>query len=61
MKKKGPRQIPDFSRHPTQVSAGDRTNPPGERGTTPAPHRPAPVQPATKPHSTSMKSGRRGS
>ena len=61
MKKKGPRNIPDFARHPTQLSAADRLNPLAEKGTTPATHRPAPVQPTPKPHSTSMKSGRRGS
>jgi hypothetical protein len=57
MKKKNPRDIPDFSR---QVSrrAADGTTP---RITKPgAPTPPAAPRSTVKPHSTSSKSGRRG-
>ena len=59
MKKKSPRDIPDFSRHPTPMRA------PGAGGTLgpEKPARPAAApRPVTslKPHATSAKSGRRG-
>jgi hypothetical protein len=56
MKRKGPRDIPDFSRHPK--SGRDGTVP---QTTDAKPARPnAPPQPAVKPRATSAKSGRRG-
>lgn len=54
MKKKGNRDIPDFSRHPKR----------GKDAPPPLPgKKPAPVTPrqAGKPPATSSKSGRRGS
>ena len=59
MKKKGPRDIPDFSRHPTRGRDG---TPSGTlpQGTDPKPRPHAPPQPTIKPKGTSAKSGRRG-
>ena len=60
MKKKSARDIPDFSRHPTQVATGTGTHgaPPQQQAAGKPAHQPAP--PAVKPHATSAKSGRRG-
>jgi hypothetical protein len=55
MKKRGNRDIPDFSRKaPPRPDRGEAK--PQEQGAPP----PAPTR-AIKPHSTSQKSGRRGS
>ena len=61
MKKKTPRGVPDFARHPTQAeqrgthgSVPDAT-PVSTKGA----NHPA-AQPAMKPQATSAKSGRRG-
>ena len=54
MKKKGTRNIPDFSRKP-HAPAAPSAEPKVEA------HVPAtPRTPVVKPHATSMKSGRRG-
>jgi len=57
MKKRGNRDIPDFSRKPQGPPRADKLDakPQGHGGPPPAPVR------AIKPHSTSQKSGRRGS
>lgn len=56
MKKKGNRNIPDFSRkRPTSPTV------PLNQQQPPTPVRAAPPSPIVKPHSTSSKSGRRGS
>jgi hypothetical protein len=58
MRNKGPRSIPDFSRHPTQP--GDRQAAPASTsGPTPKP-RVEPRPPQVKPQATSGKSGQRG-
>jgi hypothetical protein len=55
MKKKGNRSIPDFSRkRPAAPQLPDQKQPPGAAPVTPR-------APLVKPHSTSSKSGRRGS
>jgi hypothetical protein len=57
MKKRGNRDIPDFSRKIKGPPRADRTDAkPQEHGAPP----PSPTR-AIKPHSTSQKSGRRGS
>jgi len=56
MKKKGNRSIPDFSRkRPSSPTV------PSNQQQQPTPVRAAPPSPIVKPHSTSSKSGRRGS
>jgi hypothetical protein len=59
MKKKPERDIPNFSRHPTQMAAGT-----GPHGSQPQQQSNKPVRqaptPPVKPHATSAKSGRRG-
>ena len=55
MHRKGPREVPDFSRHPTQKPGTPRSQPVGSK----APRGPA-SPPAAKPQATSSKSGRRG-
>jgi hypothetical protein len=57
MKKKGNRSIPDFSRK----RPSSPTVPPNQQQQQPTPVRAAPPSPIVKPHSTSSKSGRRGS
>jgi hypothetical protein len=58
MKKKSARDIPDFSRHPTQMAAGHHgVQPPQQQSGKPARQAPPPT---VKPHATSAKSGRRG-
>ena len=53
MKRKGERNIPDFSRKPKPV--------PGEaQGSRVVPVQDRPLKPQPKPHATSAKSGRRG-
>jgi hypothetical protein len=55
MKKKGNRSIPDFSRkRPSSPAVPSNQQ-------QPTPVRAAPPSPIVKPHSTSSKSGRRGS
>lgn len=53
MKKKGHRDVPDFSRHPTQEKGAPREA---------AAKKPAPAstRQTVKPQATSAKSGRRG-
>jgi hypothetical protein len=58
MKKKPARDIPDFSRHPTQMSAGHHGEQPQVQPAS-KPARQVPT-PTVKPHATSAKSGRRG-
>ena len=53
MKRKGERNIPDFSKKPK--TPGSAAPPSGGPGAAPPPNRPRP-----KPPSTSAKSGRRG-
>lgn len=59
MKKKGHRDVPDFSRQRPQRGEAAPDAPSGTPGT---PRRPAPAQPrpSVKPQATSSKSGRRG-
>jgi len=52
MKRKGERNIPDFSKKPKTSHSGT----PDQQ----APPAPPPVRPQSKPQSTSAKSGRRG-
>ena len=59
MKKKSARDIPDFSRHPTQMAAGHGHGMPQPQQQEAKPARQAPA-PTVKPHATSAKSGRRG-
>jgi hypothetical protein len=67
MRKRSPRDIPDFAHHPAQTRDGQRVPGPmharAEEGG--GPHRPASRETAApparvKPHATSQKSGRRG-
>ena len=61
MKKKSPRGIPDFARHPTQADqrGAHGSAPAAPQDTTKGATHPAP-QPQAKPQATSAKSGRRG-
>lgn len=57
MKRKSPRDIPDFSRkRPAQKSTGPAAEP-----TDAKPARPPAPRPTVKPQATNAKSGRRGS
>ena len=57
MKKKGHRDVPDFSRHPSGPGAAKGTPAAGQKPAAPGSKR----QPQTvKPQATSSKSGRRG-
>ena len=58
MRKKGPRAIPDFSRHPTTEGA-HKSGAPAPSKQSPRSRGEAP-RPQVKPQATSAKSGQRG-